>query len=263
MVGSDVVFHVAGVVKALRNEEYFKGNVGYTRDLIDSALEVGTIGRFLLVSSLAAAGPCRNDRPLDENDAEHPVSAYGRSKLEAERVLLEHRDRLNVTIVRPPGVYGPRDSEFLIYFRMIQRGFAPVPLGGRTALDLIHVSDLVRGIRLAAESDRAVGRTYFLRGPGPHRIRDLAEIIARALGKTPVYLNVPLIVARIAATLSEVRAGLTRTPNIFSRDKLGEILFTWICREDRAREDFGFRAERSLEDGIRETARWYRENGWL
>jgi nucleoside-diphosphate-sugar epimerase len=261
--GIDVVFHVAGVTKALKDEDYFKGNVGYTRDLVEASLAAGKVKRFVLVSSLAAAGPTRNERPLSEADEERPVSVYGRSKLEGERALLEFKDRLNITIVRPPGVYGPRDSEFFIYFKMIQRGFAPVPLGGTSCLDLIHVVDLVRGIRLAAESERAVGRTYFLRGPGPHRIRDLAEIIAKALGKTPLYIHVPQIVARIAAALTDMHSRLTRGPNIFSTDKLGEMLFTWTCNEARAREDLGFRPGYSLEEGIQETARWYRENGWL
>jgi nucleoside-diphosphate-sugar epimerase len=261
--GIDVVIHIAGVTKALKDEEYFRGNVGYTRDLAEASLAAGKVERFILVSTLAAAGPTRDERPLTEADEERPVSVYGRSKLEGERALLEFKDRLNVTIVRPPGVYGPRDLEFFTYFKMIQRGFAPIPFGGTSCLDLIHVADLVRGIRLAAESERAVGNTYFLRGSGPHRLRDLAETIARALGKTPLYIHVPGFVARLAAALTDIHSMLTRRPNIFSRDKLGEMLFTWTCSETRAREDFGFRPRFSLEEGIQETVRWYRENGWL
>jgi nucleoside-diphosphate-sugar epimerase len=215
------------------------------------------------VSSLAAAGPCCDPEPLTETAEEHPVSVYGRSKLEAERALLGFKDRLDVTIVRPPGVYGPRDTEFLIYYKLIKIGIAPIPLGGKSRLDLIHVFDLIRGVLEAARSDRAVGETYFLRGPGAPTMRDLAEGIARALGKNPLYLNIPRWVATLAMAISDIISAVTKTPNILSKDKLGEMLAYWECSDTKAVEHFGFRAQYTLEEGLEETARWYREQGWI
>jgi nucleoside-diphosphate-sugar epimerase len=169
-----------------------------------------------------------------------------------------------VTIVRPPGVYGPRDKEFFLYFKLVRRGIAPIPnVPESAAIDLIHARDLARGIRLAGESDRAAGGIYFLRGPGPHRIEDLARHIARAMGKTPLFIRVPVFLARVSAALADLGSTISRKPNIFSRDKLSEMLCTWVTSGERAREDLGFEAEYDLEKGLLETTQWYRENGWL
>ena len=118
------------------------------------------VKRFVYVSSLAAAGPCKNGVAVTEDCSPCPVSDYGRSKLEGEKAVLQYRDLIPVTIVRPPAVYGPRDRDMLVLFKMIKKGvFFDL---GTCYYSLLYVDDLVQGIILCAESKKAEGKIYFL-----------------------------------------------------------------------------------------------------
>ncbi len=122
VAGADFVFHVAGLTRGLTDEEYLAVNAEGTRRIIEAVARSGAaIRRFVYVSSLAAVGPNPTDRPLDETSEPRPQDSYGRSKLAGERIVLEAGGRMPVTIIRPPAVYGPRDSNFLPLFRMARQ----------------------------------------------------------------------------------------------------------------------------------------------
>jgi nucleoside-diphosphate-sugar epimerase len=120
--GVDYVFHAAGLTRARTLAEYQAVNADGTGRLLEALLAEGAaLRRFVYVSSLAAAGPARSPEPPDESAEPHPADDYGASKLAGEHVVLEHANRLPVTIVRPPAVYGPRDANFLPLFRLAVR----------------------------------------------------------------------------------------------------------------------------------------------
>ncbi|MDP2808364.1 MAG: NAD(P)-dependent oxidoreductase, partial [bacterium] len=182
---ADYIFHLAGAVKAKNPKDFYFHNTQATLNLARAALNTDPgLKRFLFVSSQAAAGPAESlERLVCEGDQCRPLSDYGQSKLQAERELLGLSDKLPVTIVRPPSVYGPRDTEVLTYFKWIQKGLALLP-GFRTRhAHLIYVKDLVDGMMLAASSQNSLGKTYFLAGDRSYSWDEISEIIAGCLEK--------------------------------------------------------------------------------
>lgn len=264
--GVDHIYHIAGAVKAGRPAEFYRANTEATGRLAEVAMQSAPgLKRFVFSSSQAAVGPspCL-DRPKCELDECLPVSDYGRSKLLAERELAKLSGKLPLTVIRPPSVYGPRDTEIFMYFRWINRGLALLP-GFRTRYaHLIYVKDLVRGMVSAAESEKTVGKTYFLAEERAYSWREISDMIAGNLGKRPLKLRVPIPFARFSAVLSEAGAFIARQPTQFTRQKVSEMSKRyWTVSAEAARRDFGFACEYSLERGVAETARWYRKNGWL
>ena len=160
-VGVRSVFHLGGVTKARTSADYFSSNSQGTRNLAEALAERGTPGGyFIYVSSLAAGGPAvpveRDPMPVRvESDPPTPITPYGQSKLEGEIALREVADahgRFRHVILRPPAVYGPRDRDTLLLFRLVKQGLMPLPRGGENRLSIIHVEDLAIGIVRAAET---------------------------------------------------------------------------------------------------------------
>jgi nucleoside-diphosphate-sugar epimerase len=257
--GVECVLHLAGVTKALRPEDYFIGNGRATANLV-RAMEGGT-ARLVHVSSLAAAGPSQDGQPLDEDAPPSPVSFYGKSKLEAERVA---RARQGSVVVRPPVVYGPRDRDVFQVLRSVSRGLVLEIAGGERWFSAIYVQDLVRGLLAAADSPRAAGRVYFLTSPQPHTWGELASTAAAIMGKRPRVVRLPYAAARAAGFAAEMWSLARGKPGILSRDKIAEARCAhWTCRGDRASREIGFTADTGLREGLALTLEWYREQGWL
>jgi nucleoside-diphosphate-sugar epimerase len=263
--GVATIYHLAGATRAASEREFQRVNAGGTRRLLEAALEAAPgLCRFVLVSSQSAAGPSRGGVPMRETDPPRPVSAYGRSKLAAEEACRTLAGRLPVTILRPPGVYGPRDRDFLPLFRAVSRGVHPVVGRGPKRLCLVHVRDLVDGIVLAGDHPRAVGETFFIANPEIHEQADLGAAAGRALGRQPRRLRVPEagLVAWAAAAHCVVLLG--RRPALLNLDKVRDVVRDdWTCAPDKARRELGFAARTGLEEGFAETAAWYRAHGWL
>ena len=260
----EVIYHVAGVTRARRPENYRKVNHGGTVKLLKACREHAPgLARFVLVSSQAAAGPAEAGCLSREGDPFRPVSEYGRSKLMAEQAAAGFMDQLPIVIVRPPAIYGPRDADFLIYFRILKRHLRPL-LGFRERrLSLCHVGDVAAGIILAGESDRSPGQIYFLSG-GETTWDELTGIMAGALGVRALKIRVPLFALHGAAFLSELFAPLRRDLPVLDRSKAREMAAVcWTCDWSKAAAELGYRPSVTLEEGIRETVAWYRQAGWL
>lgn len=265
--GVDVVVHLAGVVKAVTREEYFAVNAAGTRAIARAAAAVGRV-RFVLVSSLAAAGPSAPGRPRTEEDRPAPVSLYGESKLAAEEALREEAEGLVATVVRPPLVYGPRDKEMLpALFRMARSGVVMKAGLGDKRYSVIHVDDLCDLIVLAALRGRPLERVgtqgiYFADSGTEHSWEDLARAALDALGRRGVVLPVPETLSWFIAGASSAAARLTGRPAIFSLDKMLEIReAAWTCSAARARRELGWEPRLGLFEGMRRSAEWFRERG--
>ncbi|MEK7727944.1 MAG: NAD-dependent epimerase/dehydratase family protein [candidate division KSB1 bacterium] len=259
------VFHLAGVTKGLTAAEYFRSNGEATRALLQACAHHGTqIERFVYVSSIAAAGPSRDRHLVREEETPHPVSIYGRSKVEGERACAEYAGKLPITIARPPIVYGPRDRDVYEYFKQVQLGVRLRPGRQKRVYSLIHVQDLVAGLITLAQHPRAAGETFFLTNPAPVEWPELGLAIARAMQKKTIQITVPVFVTTIIAALSELVAQLLRKPALLNFDKVREMREThWIFSGEKARTQLGFVPALSLEEGLRQTVAWYRENEWL
>ena len=219
--------------------------------------------RFVLVSSLAAVGAPTSDAPLCEDTPPRPLTPYGKSKRLAEEIAAAWSGRLPITIVRPPAVYGPRDRETLAAFQIIARGLSPVPTRDQR-ISLVHVRDLVAGIVLAAESPAGVGRTYLLAGAEDVTLAGLSRGIAAALGRRPLTLALPPASFALAGELNCRVANALGRSAIFDRNKGVELAQRhWVCDSARARSEIGYAPKIPLAEGLRETADWYRQAGWL
>jgi dihydroflavonol-4-reductase len=260
----DTVFHLAGATKASKSAVYYTVNQKGTASLFESLAGRGIRAKVVLLSSLAAAGPLFEGRPVREDDPARPVSRYGKSKLAGEREALRFQDRFPLVILRPGAVYGPRDTDFLDYFKIVRRGWLP-RAGFRTPpISVCHVSDLVEALWAAARTRVGSGEIFNIAGPTPVQWDDIGRAAARALGRRVRALRVPRVLAWSAAALSDLAGRLTGRPGIFSRDKYKEMVQDgWVQDVRKAELVLGFRAAVGLEDGIRDTIGWYRERGWL
>ncbi|HLH19878.1 MAG TPA: NAD(P)-dependent oxidoreductase [Bryobacteraceae bacterium] len=258
--GVDTIIHLAGTTKALRKGDYYDGNVRAAENLARAAAGRGI--HFVHVSSLAAAGPSRDGAPVREDDGERPVSEYGRSKLEGERAV---RARLpEAVIVRPPVVYGPRDTDVFQFLKSVSRGVWLEVAGGPRWFSSIYVEDLVEGLLAAAGARQAAGRTYFLSHAKACTWGEFADTAARLLGTRARRAPLPAAAAWAAAYGAEMWARATGRPGILSRDKIAEARCRyWTCDASRAASELGFQARTSLDDGLARTLAWYKEAGWL
>ncbi len=266
---ADLVFHVAGKIVARDAADFMATNRDGTANVLEAAGERG-VARFVLVSSLAAAGPTVPGRPIDEQRPPAPVTDYGRSKLAAE--VLVRAMAFPWTIVRPPVVYGEWDRGTLKIFQLARRRIIPVFGDGSQELSVIHAEDLARALIAAATSPATAGRVYFAAHPTITTARELALACSRAVAerdgdtaaRPPRIVPVPGFVARgLLWTIGSV-AHLAGRATLLSADKANEYLAPgWTCRADALVRDSDWRATIDLDSGLRRAAAWYREVGWL
>jgi dihydroflavonol-4-reductase len=261
----DLVFHCAGLTKARNREEYFKANAGGTKNLITACLENNPkLKRFVYVSSQAAVGPGADEKPLDESVPCRPITYYGESKLKGEKIALDHVSKLPITIVRPPAVYGPRDTDILGFFKVANSGFR-ISFGfGQSFLSLVYVKDLADGIILAAEKPQSVGQTYFIADDRVYSWREAFEIIARVLDKRTIPLRIPRSFVFSVAFVTQSFCRLFGKTAVLNVQKAREITRRyWGLDVSKAETQLGFSAEHDLAEGAEQTVKWYREKGWL
>lgn len=268
--GVDAVMHVAGLTKGLRSDDYYRVNAYGSRLLAEAAIAAG-VKRFVLCSSLAVAGPMPHGRPSLEVDACKPVSYYGRSKLAGEEMVRRHAGRLDLTIVRPPIVYGPRDRDFFEIFKMAANGLSLKPgLFGQKKYSIVYVDDVGTALALAMDKGRTVrdlegcDGVYYISDGGVYAWEEMLRMVGQALGRRTLVIPVPESFSWPVGLWSEVAARLTGKPQIVSLDKIREMGGPgWACSIDRAREELGFEPAWPLERGLAETAEWYRSHSWL
>jgi nucleoside-diphosphate-sugar epimerase len=261
----EIVYHVAGLTFARREADYYRVNHKGTEAILSAVLRHRDhVHRFVHISSLAAVGPGQDERPVDEDTTPSPITAYGRSKLMGEEAVNAVADVLPVTIIRPPAVYGPRDYAIFEFFKAIARGISPTIGRYEKRVSLVHVSDLVEGIMLAAEHEAAAGRAYFISDEQGYSMAAVAELLASILGRRARAIAIPRAVAYGAAMVAEAGAAIVNRPPVFNRDKVTDLSQRWwVCSVQRARRELGFAQRIALEEGLRSTAQWYKAEGWL
>ncbi len=261
----DTVIHVAGLTKALHNSDYYRVNFEGTKSLIDAIiLNRLPVKRFVYISSQAAAGPSDSMEPRTEADPPKPVSEYGKSKLKAEEYVLSKRDLLPVTIIRPPAVYGPRDTDIYRFFKTVRMGIIPKWQNRDKYLSFIYVKDLVRAIILAASHAKAINKIYFVAEPRPHSWDEVAYEALNFFKKQAIHVPIPLVLVKGIAFFSEQWSKIAKKPSIINQQKVAELLPDfWICSPQKIKNDLGFEAPTPLHSGVPLTLKWYANQGWL
>ena len=260
LAGITHVIHCAGCTKAVRTEEFYTINQLGTRHLVEAANAL-PIRRLIHISSLAAAGPALPAQPAREQDPPAPVSEYGKSKLAGE---LEVRNgfRAEWVVLRPPAVYGPRDTEFLRLFKAVQRHIRPQP--ARQPLSLVYVRDLAQAIVACLDHPKAAGNIFYAASPEVVTARQMAEGIVALLGTWTLPLPLPPQMFWPLCQIQGLVSRLTGKANVLSPQKYAELRAPgWVCDPSRLGRELGLSCPTDLQAGLRLTWAWYRQNGDL
>ena len=264
--GCDCVFHVAGLIRGRTQADFDRVNAEGTRNMAQAARLAGGVKRLVAVSSQAAVGPSDHAQDLVIEDREpRPVTFYGHSKLKGEQIAREHEQDFEVTIVRPPVVYGPRDTATLEFFKWMSKGYSLEFGAPDKAFSTIHGRDLARGIVEAALHEAAAGETFFLTDAQPYRMDKVMELLRDILKPTRNRtMNPPVWLAKTFARINDVIQVITRRPMLPNSDKMKELLPPyWLCSGEKARTIIGFTSQIDIRTGLAQTAEWYLKQGWI
>jgi nucleoside-diphosphate-sugar epimerase len=261
----DYVFHIAGTTKARNRNEYYTGNVLATKALLEAAQSNTGLKKFCHISTLSAVGPSYDGRAIDEQAPCLPISVYGKTKAEAEKLVLQASSKLPIVVLRPPTVYGPRDTDVLEMFQWVNRGILPVLGAEDKKLSMIHVKDLARGIFEATASEKTVGETFFISNRPTYLLSEIISLMAQILGKKRARtVRIPAFLLFAVAGATQIVSKFASKPSILSLDKAREILQPhWICSAEKIKTVIGFENTITLEDGLRSTYEWYKEKDWI
>ena len=263
--GVDAIVHSAGLVKAKNEADFFACNTQGTANLLDAALEhAPKLRRFVHVSSLEACGPSLDGKPVAV-DQEKPVTAYGRSKLAAEKECVARKEKLPVVILRPGAIYGPRDVEILEAFKAARRRQYPVIGDGSMLGVYTYGPDCAKACINAIESDVTSGNIYFVDDGTPLPMsKAMGEILHTALGTAPLLrFGIPFPVLQLASLGVEAYGKVRGKPVMLTREKVNMLRHHWVCESAKTRTDLKWQPEMSFTEGVKHTAKWYEENGWL
>jgi nucleoside-diphosphate-sugar epimerase len=249
--GVDAVVHAAGRIKARSHAEFFAANATGTRLLVEAAIAGGNRPRFVLLSSLAARQP--------------QISDYAASKLAGEAELTRLDGDLPWSILRPPAVYGPGDSETLAFFRAVRVGLALRPPMRSARLSLLHVGDLATAVAAVLDAPSALpGALELDDGHGGYGWDEVITVAARHLGVRPLRLPIPGLLLMGMAHLNEALHRATGDVAMLTRGKVREMLHAdWATRDGALTAATGWRPQVDLDKGFAETVAWYRRNRWL
>jgi nucleoside-diphosphate-sugar epimerase len=262
--GSNIVYHLAGLTEARTPADHYRVNTEGTARVIEAATAQETPPHVIFLSSLAAIGPCRNGDRLSRHTVPYPLSHYGLSKLLAEAIVHAHADHVPATVLRLSSVYGPRERAVLKMFQLVRHGVAITVGGWDRQASLIYVKDAVGTLVAAASTERTIGQTYCLAHPQPIRWLDFAREVGEAMGRQPTLVSIPTRVAWPIARTVEICARVRRVAAILNRERVREISQDrWVCDPTEAFADTGYEPQYPLARGVRETAAWYKEVGWL
>lgn len=262
----DYVVHNAGVTKCLDAEDFDKINFRYTANLIDALREVEAVpDKFVLMSSLSAfgVGDEENYTPIKITDTPNPNTAYGKSKLKAE-CYLRSMDDFPYIILRPTGVYGPREKDYFLMIKTVKSGL-DVGAGFKPQhLTFIYVKDLVDAVFLALKTELK-NKAYFVADGDVYTDKEYTQLVKQVIEKKRVLsLKVPLWILKAVSIVAESISRITKKPSTLNRDKY--IIMkqrNWECDITPLVNDLGFTAKYNLKDGLEESVSWYKENGWL
>ena len=260
----DYIIHNAGIVKAKKKQSFFDINETGTHCVFEAILKYNpNIKKVIYISSLAAAGNSVKNRPVTENDNPHPITAYGYSKLAGEKIALFYKDKLNVCVMRPSGVYGPGDKEIFTLFKTVNSRLKPFIGNCSRKLQLVHVDDLCRGINKALTTNTKSGSIYFICEKKAYSLKELMNLLETASGKKAIPVYIPSSLFKLIAFISEFSFKIVGATPMLTREKAGELLASWEVSIAKAKNDLDFESNIDFLNGAKETYQWYREKGWL
>ena len=264
----DYVVHAAGVTKCLNKQDFHRINTEGTKNLVDALLEVEMpLKRLVYLSSLSIFGAIKEQQPykeIKETDTPQPNTEYGKSKLAAEQYLNSVSSRVPYIILRPTGVYGPREKDYFIMAKSIKQHSDFAVGFKRQDITFVYVKDVVQAVFLALEKSEN-GRKYFLSDGQVYQSATFSNLIHEELGR-PWWIRItaPVWVLRIVTFFGEYIGRMTGKVTALNNDKYNILRQrNWRCDIQPAIDELGYHPTYNLEQGVKETIQWYKDNGWL
>ena len=261
----DYFIHNAGATKVVKKKDYLKVNFEYTQNLVEALMESGcTPKKFIYMSSLAAYGPGDpvSGVPIKESDTPRPLTLYGKSKLASEQYIRSLSD-FPFIIIRPTGVIGPRDTEFISFYKTINSSIEPYIGSPNQLLTFIYIKDLIQLIFKAIDSD-LVNKSYFATDGTCYTGTEFSLVVKKVLSKKTIRIVFPKMVIKPIAYLSEHIARMLGKPSILNTEKYKEFTaFNWLCDSTPAQKELNFKAEYDLTKGVEQSILWFKENKML
>ena len=264
--GWDYIIHCAGVTKCIDKAGFEIGNYWATRHFIETLVSLDMVPKnFIFISSLSVFGPVREKdySPICETDIPAPNTAYGISKLNTEKYLQGLKD-FPYVIFRPTGVYGPREKDYFLMVESICNHVDFVAGYKRQDITFIYVKDLVQAVYLAIK-ENVTYRSYFVSDGEVYNSRTFSDLIRKELGNPWMIRFVcPLPLLKIISSVVDLFSRFTHKPSTLNGDKYNIMKQrNWRCDITPVIRELGYRPEYNLERGVKETIRWYKEEGWI
>lgn len=262
----DYIVHNAGITKSINVDDFDKVNFQYTRNFVEALQAADAVPqKFLLMSSLSSygVGDEVNYTPIKLTDTPLPNTAYGISKLKAEQFLQSTTD-FPYMILRPTGVYGPREKDYYLMLKTVKSGL-DVGAGFKPQhLTFIYVKDLIQAVYLALESP-LTNKHYFVADGDVYTDKEYTNLVKEVLKKKHVLnIKVPLCLLKGISVIAEDISKITKKPSTLNRDKFKIMRQrNWECDITPLISDLGFSPQYNLEKGLIESVEWYQKNGWL
>lgn len=264
----DYVIHAAGATKCLNASDFFRTNTEGTKNLARAVMATQThLKRFVFISSLSIFGPCREEMPYTEitdNDTPQPNTAYGKSKIEAEKWLREQKE-LPLVILRPTGVYGPRETDYFLMAKSIKQHTDFAVGFQKQDITFVYVSDVVQAVFLALEKDDCLHKAYFLSDGEVYDSRTFSDLLKKEMGvRFVLRITAPVWLLRIVTAVGDKWGHITGKLSALNNDKFNILKQrNWRCDITPAKRDLGYIPQVKLPQGVHNSVVWYKENGWL
>jgi Nucleoside-diphosphate-sugar epimerases len=271
----DYVVHAAGATKCLHKKDFFRINLEGTQHLVNALLSLQMpLKRFVYISSLSIMGAIREQQPYEEireSDKAQPNTAYGKSKLAAEEwlsTLTSHLSPLTsqfpYIILRPTGVYGPRERDYFMQIQSIKNHVDFAVGFQRQDITFVYVTDVVQAIFLALDKGE-VGRKYFLSDGEVYQSSEFSNLVHQELG-CPwwIHITAPIWLLRVITWCGDYLGRMTGKMSALNNDKFNILRQrNWRCDIEPARRELGYEPEVKLAEGVHRSIQWYKENKWL
>lgn len=261
----DYVIHSAGCTKTNKLRDYTKVNRDGTKSLFESLVTQYIFpNKIIYISSLGVTGPSVSDEPIKESQTPCPLTPYAESKLQGEEEALKFKDKFTLIILRPGGVFGPRDTDFLHLFKSIKKGILPAIDSNQRLASIIYVKDLVYAVELCLQKDIKSGEIFNIVNPQPYSWDEFGHMTSQILNIKLKKVIISYPIAFLIASFSHIMSKFNKNPSIIDKNKLKELNETcWVANCGKAVTQLGFQPQYSLNEAIQETLNWYQKHSWL